>query len=135
VQSGYRQLGHRTYAYRWKGWVIFMRGTDQNRRRCLRLAAQISVRYGRPGKMTTGRGFDLSEHGIGFTGERLFPVGSTLDIEFRIDSPHAEWFRFTGTVRHAEQDRMGLEFVDLGEADKMRILQVIYHELAIRRPV
>ncbi len=72
-------------------------------------------------------------NGIAFRGERLFPVGAHLEIEFRIDSSHAEWFKAKGGVRHVTQDRMGVEFLELSEADKIGLLKAIYHELAVRR--
>jgi len=83
--------------------------------------------------MTAGRGFDLSENGIGFTGSRLSPVGATLKIEFQMNSSHAEWFRVKGVVRRSAQDRMGVEFLNIGPAVKTQILKAIYHELAIQR--
>ena len=98
-----------------------------------RLKAKISVRYRSDSNMAAGEGFDLSERGICFSGESIFPVGTKLEIEFRIDSPHAEWFRTRGIVRHLEEDRMGVEFQQIGDADRVRILQAIYHELALRR--
>src|SRR6266567_9609800 len=108
-----------------------MHSTDK--RASARLPVKTAVRYEINGEMTAGRGFDLSENGIGFTGGRLSPVGATLKIEFQMNSSHAEWFRVKGVVRRSAQDGMGVEFLDIGSAVKTQILKAIYHELAIQR--
>jgi len=104
-----------------------------DRRASLRLATEIMVRYGQAGEMTAGRGYDLSESGIGFTGCKLFPLGTTLDIEFSIGASQAEWFRVRGIVLYSKPDRMGVEFLETSAESKTRILKAIYHELAMRR--
>src|SRR5215469_3725301 len=91
-----------------------------DRRASRRLAAEIMVRYGQAGQMTAGRGYDLSHTGIGFTGYRLFPLGTTLDIEFSIDAAHAEWFKVRGIVLYAKADRMGVEFLETSAENKNR---------------
>ncbi len=105
-----------------------------DRRPFPRLAAEITVRYGQAGQMSAGRGYDLSVNGLGFTGCKAFPLGATLDIEFRIDSPHSdsEWFRVRGIVLYSKPDRMGVEFVETSAESRTRILKAINHELAIR---
>lgn len=104
-----------------------------DRRASRRLAAEITVRYGQAGQMTPGRGYDLSQTGIGFTGCRLFPLGTTLDIEFSIDASQAEWFKVKGIVLYAKADRMGVEFLDTSAENKTRILKAIRHQQATGR--
>ena len=106
---------------------------DADMRQSPRLKTKITVRYRSDSAMVQGDGFDLSEKGISFSGESVLPVGTYVEIEFRIDSPHAEWFRTKGIVRHVEQNRMGVEFHQIGDAARIKILQAIYHELALRR--
>jgi len=74
-----------------------------------------------------------SESGIGFSGEKLFPGGTTLEIEFRIGSAHAEWFKVKGVVRHTQNGQMGVEFIEMSESVKLRIRKVVFHELAIQQ--
>lgn len=97
-----------------------------------RLQAEIAVRYGSQGEMLEGKGEDISERGIGFTGEKVFFPGATLDIEFCIDPAGAEWFKAQGVVRDARQERMGVEFVEMDEAAKLRILKAIYRQSTLR---
>lgn len=98
-----------------------------------RVLAEIEVRYGVQEERILGRGCDLSESGIGFRGEKLIPGGATIEIEFRIASAHAEWFRVKGVVRHIQNGRMGVEFIEMNEPVKLRIRKAVYHELAIRQ--
>jgi len=55
-----------------------------------RLLAEFAVRYGSKDEMLVGKGTDLSEKGIGFTGSKIFPPGTSLAIEFHIDAAGAE---------------------------------------------
>lgn len=103
-----------------------------DRRKSLRLAGEVTVRYGQAGEMIGGRGYDLSESGIGLTGLRPFPLGTKLDLEFWIDSAEAEWFRARGIVLYSKPDRMGVEFVEISAESRNRIRTAICHELAIR---
>ncbi len=98
-----------------------------------RVLAEIEVRYGVQDERILGRGFDLSESGIGFRGEKLFPGGTTVEIEFRIGSAHAEWFKVKGVVRHTQNGQMGVEFIEMSESVKLRIRKVVFHELAIQQ--
>jgi len=61
------------------------------------------------------------------------PVGTTLELRFKPDSPVADWFRARAVVRNVAADRMGAEFLGLGSADRMRILEMIYRDIALRR--
>jgi hypothetical protein len=60
-------------------------------------------------------------------------VGTTLELRFKPDSPVADWFRARAVVRNVAADRMGAEFVEMGSADRMRILEMIYRDIAMRR--
>lgn len=104
-----------------------------DRRKSLRLVGEVTVRYGPAGEMTAGRGYDLSESGIGLTGCKPFPLGTKLDLEFCIDSAQAECFRARGIVLYSKPDRMGVEFVEISAESRNQIRTAIRHELAIRR--
>ena len=91
-----------------------------------RLVAEFQVRYGSKDEMFMGRGTDVSEKGLGFTGAKTFPPGSSLSIELHLDSAGAQWFKVQGIVRDVAQERMGVEFVDMAEPEKMRLLKAIY---------
>jgi hypothetical protein len=104
-----------------------------DKRASARLPVETTVRYQSEGEITGGRGFDLSENGIGFQGGRLLPVGAAVEIEFRMTASHGEWFRVKGVVRRSTHHGMGVEFLGIGPAIRSEILKAIYHELAIRR--
>ena len=97
-----------------------------------RFHADIPVRYGSKGNMLEGKGNAISEKGIGFSGKKVFFPGESLEIEFCIDPNGAEWFKAQGIVRDVTEERMGVEFVEMNEADKMRILRAIYRQSARR---
>ncbi len=97
-----------------------------------RLLAEFAVRYGSNDEMLVGKGTDVSEKGIGFTGSKIFPPGTSLAIEFHIDAAGAEWFKVQGVVRDVTQERIGVEFVDMAEPEKMRLLKAIYRASASR---
>lgn len=104
-----------------------------DRRACPRWHTHLDVRYSSGESQAEGRGVDISETGIGFRGTPVWPVGTTLELRFKPDSPVAEWFRTRAVVRNVADDRMGAEFVGLGSADRIRILEMIYRDIAIRR--
>ena len=104
-----------------------------DRRACPRWRTHLYVRYGSSDSQAEGNGLDISETGIGFTGAQVWPVGTTLEMRFKPDSPVADWFRARAVVRNVVKDRMGAEFLGLGSADRMRILEMIYRDIAMRR--
>lgn len=97
-----------------------------------RWPTDLEVRYGSPQQMAGGRALDISEGGIGFTGEVSYPVGSELEISFRQGAP-VEWFKARGVVRHSGPAGMGAQFVGLGMFDRTRIQEMIYQDIAARR--
>jgi len=97
-----------------------------------RLVAEFAVRYGTKDEMLEGRGTDVSEKGIGFKGKKIFPEGTSVEVKFSIDSAIAEWFTAQGVVRDVSEERMGVEFVDMPETERMQLLKAIYRESALR---
>jgi hypothetical protein len=97
-----------------------------------RLVAEFAVRYGTKDEMLEGRGTDVSEKGIGFKGKKIFPEGTSLEVKFSIDSGSAEWFTAQGVVRDVSEERMGVEFVEMLETERMQLLKAIYRESASR---
>ncbi|HUK86384.1 MAG TPA: PilZ domain-containing protein [Terriglobales bacterium] len=104
-----------------------------DRRGCPRWRTALQVRYGDGDAQADGLGVDISETGIGFKGAQVWPVGATLELRFKPDSPVADWFRARAVVRNVNHDRMGAEFLGMGSADRMRILEMIYRDIAMRR--
>ena len=97
-----------------------------------RLVAEFAVQYGTKDEMLEGKGTDVSEKGLGFKGKKIFPEGTSLEVKFSVDSGGAEWFTAQGVVRDVSEERMGVEFVDMDEAEKLRLLKAIYRESASR---
>ena len=102
----------------------------ENTRGPARFRAEIPVRYGAKDNMLQGKGNAVSEKGIGFSGKKVFFPGQFLEIEFCIDPAGAEWFKAQGIVRDVTEERMGVEFVEMKESDKLRIVKAIYRQSA-----
>lgn len=97
-----------------------------------RLVTEFAVRYGTKDEMLEGRGTDVSEKGIGFKGTKIFPEGTSVELKFSLGSNNAEWFTAQGVVRDVAEERMGVEFVNMSEAERMRLLKAIYRESVAR---
>ena len=97
-----------------------------------RLVAEFAVRYGTKDAMVEGTGTDVSEKGIGFKGKKTFPEGAPVEVKSSIDSGGTEWFTAQAVVRDVSEERMGVEFVDMPDTEKMRLLNAIYRESASR---
>ena len=90
----------------------------RERRMAHRVSTNIEVRYGAAGELILAEACDLSMHGIGLLGPKLFPIGSELDLRFRAPREGTG----TGTlmflralVRHASGNRLGLQFMNMPE--------------------
>ena len=112
---------------------VFEHELPPDRRSSQRWSTHLVVRYGLGSDLIPGDGYDISETGLGVTGERLFPAGTLIEVNFRVDAPHVEFFKAKGIVRHSGEGKMGVEFVDLGPAQRAEILEMIYLDIALRR--
>ena len=107
--------------------------SPDERRAYPRIAAPVLVRYGATSATHSGYAFDISEGGLGFTGEAPEPIGSEVRIRFKWDAPMGEWFDVRAVVRHAQGKKMGVQFLDLRESVKIKLVEMIYQEMIGRR--
>ena len=97
-----------------------------------RFHAPVMVRYGPAAASTSGYAYDISEGGLGFAGDEPQPIGCELRIRFKWDSPMGEWFDARVVVRHTDGNKMGVQFLDLRESVKIKLVEMIYQEVTRR---
>jgi c-di-GMP-binding flagellar brake protein YcgR len=102
------------------------------RRAYPRFQAPVLVRYGTPAPDHAGYAFDISEGGIGFAGDEPEPIGVEVRVRFKWDSPLGEWYDVRAVVRHAQGNKMGVQFLDLKESIKIKLVEMIYQEITRR---
>ncbi|HSE50017.1 MAG TPA: PilZ domain-containing protein [Terriglobales bacterium] len=101
----------------------------RERRRAHRVSTDIEVRYGANGELVLAAACDLSEHGIGLMGPRLYPIGTELDLRFRTPREGAgagTLLFLRGTVRHAVGKRLGLRFAVVPEEARRALCQSVH---------
>jgi hypothetical protein len=98
-----------------------------------RFHAPVVVRYGDNAADRPGYAHDISEGGIGFSGDETMPPGSEVRLRFKWDSPLGEWFDTRAVVRHVEGNKMGVQFLGLNESVKIKLVELIYQEITRRR--
>src|SRR3954454_12779130 len=99
------------------------------RREYPRFQAPVMVRYGPAEPVKTGYAYDISEGGMVFAGDQAQPIGCELRVRFKWDSPLGEWFDARVIVRHADGNKMGVQFLDLPESVKIKMVEMIYQEM------
>ncbi len=109
------------------------RARGAERRAFPRFPAPVIVRYGTSAPDHSGYAQDISEGGIGFNCDEVEPLGAEIRIRFKWDSPLGEWFDARAVVRHSEKNRMGVQFIDLNESVKIKLVEMIYQEITGRR--
>jgi c-di-GMP-binding flagellar brake protein YcgR len=67
---------------------------------------------------------ELSEGGLSYRSTDSLKVGEQLTVEFKLEDS-SEWIRVKCAVRHAEQGRVGVEFLNLRRQDRLKIIDVI----------
>src|SRR5437588_7145067 len=61
-----------------------------NRRAFPRWRADFEVRYGVGKEMLTGKSFELGEGGLSFTAEKMYPLETKIDIEYRLGGSESD---------------------------------------------
>ncbi|HTK95871.1 MAG TPA: PilZ domain-containing protein [Terriglobales bacterium] len=112
--------------------ALMTQRSPSERRAYPRFAAPVLVRYGTNNPSTSGYAFDISEGGLGFSGDAPEPVGCEIRIRFKWDSPLGEWFDARAIVRHSHGNKMGVQFLDLNESVKIKLVEMIYQEVTRR---
>ena len=92
---------------------------ERNRRAFPRWKARFVVRT--PGKSFSFESLEMSEGGLSFRTTEAFKIGQTFDFEFLLEGCN-DWIKVKSVVRHAEDGRVGLEFLNLKRADRLKII-------------
>ena len=102
------------------------------RRAFPRWPVQLSVQYGIAHDFALGVASDISEGGMGFTGDRAYAVGAEIEIKFFLDLPGAKWFQSKALVRRVEKGNYGVEFVGMAPSERSRLRESL-RDYAARR--
>src|ERR1043165_2936659 len=87
--------------------ALMTQRSPSERRAYPRFAAPVLVRYGTNNPSSSGYAFDISEGGLGFSGDAPEPVGCEIRIRFKWDSPLGEGFEARAIVRPSDGNRTG----------------------------
>jgi c-di-GMP-binding flagellar brake protein YcgR len=98
-----------------------------NRRAFPRWQADFEVRYGLGKDLLVGTPFEIGEGGLSFQVEKMFPLESEVDIQYRLGRSDSkeEWVSVRGVVRHAAEQTLGVEFLNLRRNDRLKIIDFI----------
>lgn len=106
------------------------------RRKHHRLSAKIDVRYGTQGEYRMARSCDISAVGIGLAVPVSFPVGTEIDLRFQgHGQAHGDLILLRARVRHSDEERMGLEFVNVPAREREQLVRLLDALLADLEPV
>lgn len=95
------------------------------RRNWNRYQAQFEVRYGTGRELLPGQGVEIGEGGLAFTADKLYPVGTEIDVRYRLHADD-DWVKMKAVVRHVEADiLLGAELPDLRTADRLTIVDFV----------
>ncbi len=98
---------------------------NKNRRSFPRWETPFEVRYGIGADVSQGLGVEVAEGGMAFTGDRMYDVGTELDIRYRLE-PEEEWVKVKAVVRHIEGKILfGVEFLNLRLPDRLNIVDTM----------
>jgi hypothetical protein len=93
-----------------------------NRRAYPRFASTFEVRYAE-GKdpLQTGKPMEIGEGGLSLETGDLLPLETHVTVEFKLTGSN-EWVRVKAVVRHSEDRKLGLEFLNLKMQDRLKIV-------------
>lgn len=95
-----------------------------NRRAFPRWQASVELRLVRGKSVIAVAAEEISEGGLSFRSPEALAVEDILDLEFRLDGSEG-WTRVRCAVRHISGDRVGVEFLTLKRADRLRIVDLL----------
>ena len=90
-----------------------------------RIQANFEVRYVHGAKTLTATAVDIAVGGIAIIGPLSFPVGTDLQLRFRGPNGIGDLIAMNATVRHCNNGRMGLQFLNVAPSDHKRVLDLI----------
>ena len=95
-----------------------------NRRAFPRWVAPFEVRVLNGKETISCEPIELGEGGLSFACNSTFEKESDINIEFRLVGATApsDWIRVRAQVRHIDFGKIGVEFLNLRMADRLRVL-------------
>lgn len=95
-----------------------------NRRAFPRWPVPYDLIYGRVQERRSAEPLEIGEGGLSFRTSSEVKVGSEIYVEFRF-GPEEEWINVLCTVHYVEDKKVGVEFLNLRTADRLRIIDFI----------
>lgn len=97
----------------------------KNRRAFPRWQAPFEVRLKKGDTVAVGKPIEISEGGLSahFDG-CAFKPGEELELEYRLEGGQ-NWVKVRSAVRHSAADRIGVEFLNLKRADRLKIVDLL----------
>jgi hypothetical protein len=109
-------------------------GFELGRRKSPRWQVDFALTHSiQDGAAAAGLALDLSEEGLAFRSETTYPPGTEICIRLEPLESTGAALRILAIVRHSSNGVTGVEFVDIPEVEKQRILEIIYLAIALRR--
>lgn len=97
--------------------------SDRERRAFPRWQAAFPVLYGDGDQFRLGAAVDLSEDGLCFAGECDLMKDGIVSLQMQVGSSPSDWIRVRALVRRVEPLRTAVQFLDLGRADRLRMIE------------
>lgn len=97
-----------------------------NRRSSPRWEAPFDIRYGTGKEMLDGKAIEIGEGGVSFRCENPLPAETEVNVEYRLhEGEGGRWVKVKAIVRHIKGDAMGVEFLNLRMAERLRIVDFV----------
>jgi hypothetical protein len=95
--------------------------TNMNRRAFPRWPYPFDLLYGPARERRSADPMEIGEGGLSFYTSSVLPLGSEVNVEFRL-GPQEEWVLVRCRVCHSDGKKIGVEFLNLRMADRLRIV-------------
>ena len=92
-----------------------------NRRAFPRWPYPFDLLYGPAQERRSADPLEIGEGGLSFYTSSRLDLGSEVNVEFRL-GPEQEWVLVRCVVRHCDGKKIGVEFLNLRMADRLRIV-------------
>jgi PilZ domain/Adenylate and Guanylate cyclase catalytic domain len=87
-----------------------------------RIPKRFEVCCGVGDQLVTGESIEISEGGMSFRTRSIHDLGSQVDVHCKFG---AEWVQFRAVVRRADEGSMGVEFVNISEGTRDKLIEAI----------
>ena len=92
-----------------------------NRRAFPRWPMPYDLLYGRARERRSAEPLEIGEGGLSFSTSSDLPLNTEINVEFRF-GPQQEWIHVRCVVRHVDNQKICVEFINLRLADRLRIV-------------